>query len=477
MSRFDEKNAETAALQRRFNEQQAATNGKSTHSVQSVQCPEWTPFPTDLLPPHLRSFTKAQAAALGCDEAMIGPATLVVCAAAIGNSLRIELKNTWQEPSTLWLAAIASSGMLKSPAISAAISPVSSLEIDCKDEYEGRMYLYEQEMEEYKSKSKKELTEEPVEPTRRRLRVSDTTIESLAVVHAENPRGLLLARDELSGWVGSFDTYKRGGSDMQSWIEMYDGKLLQIDRKTSNPPVLDIRYPAVSVLGTVQPRVYADKLTEAHFVSGFLPRQLLVAPPEQLRRWTEADVSREVKEAYHRQVRSLYEIPFDRKPGRIGMTAEAKSIFVDFVNANGGMIANIQGSVLRSVFSKIEAIAARLALILHVCDNPKESPGDVSGHAMERAVLLAKWFRNESVRIYDLFGFEEQSLSKDERLVRDLPDRFTWKDVADHKGIEKSGAFKTVRALVSNGLVEDDGHGYWKCTGHYGHYGHYEVQG
>jgi len=66
------------------------------------------------------------------------------------------------------------------------------------------------------------------------------------------PRGLLLVRDELSGWLGSFDKYGGGGSDRAFSLEMYGGRSYVVDRMKSPEP-LRIRHLTVGVLGGVQP--------------------------------------------------------------------------------------------------------------------------------------------------------------------------------------------------------------------------------
>ena len=55
-----------------------------------------------------------------------------------------------------------------------------------------------------------------------RYLVSDCTVEALAVLLEQHPRGLLVARDELSGWVNSFDAYKScRGADVAHWLSMH----------------------------------------------------------------------------------------------------------------------------------------------------------------------------------------------------------------------------------------------------------------
>ena len=66
----------------------------------------------------------------------------------------------------------------------------------------------------------------------------------------------MLARDELSGWLGSFDKYGGGGADRAFAIEMYGGRSYVIDRVKNGEP-LKIDHLSVSVLGGIQP----DKLS------------------------------------------------------------------------------------------------------------------------------------------------------------------------------------------------------------------------
>src|SRR5262249_57951207 len=78
----------------------------------------------------------------------------------------------------------------------------------------------------------------PEKPACHRVVTSDPTIEKLADLLEDNPRGLLVARDELGGWLGSFTRYKgrSGGSDLPGWLEMFRAEALGIDRKTGDRP-------------------------------------------------------------------------------------------------------------------------------------------------------------------------------------------------------------------------------------------------
>ena len=66
--------------------------------------------------------------------------------------------------------------------------------------------------------------------------VREISIEQLAPILSENPKGLVLARDELAAWAGGFDKYRGGkGEESAHWLEMYRAGKLTVDRKTGDP--------------------------------------------------------------------------------------------------------------------------------------------------------------------------------------------------------------------------------------------------
>jgi putative DNA primase/helicase len=98
---------------------------------------------------------------------------------------------------------------------------------------------------------------EPLAPQRRRLLVQDSTPEKLAEILSGNPSGTLHLRDELAGWLTSFDRYTPGGREF--WLEAYGGRPFVIDRKGSPEPTT-VPFNGVSVVGGIQPEKLADAL-------------------------------------------------------------------------------------------------------------------------------------------------------------------------------------------------------------------------
>src|SRR5436190_105172 len=64
-----------------------------------------------------------------------------------------------------------------------------------------------------------------------RLRQHDVTIEKVAelLAHAA-PKGLLIVRDGLAGWIASMNSFNSGARAF--WIEAYGGRPYRVERKT-----------------------------------------------------------------------------------------------------------------------------------------------------------------------------------------------------------------------------------------------------
>ena len=124
--------------------------------------------------------------------------------------------------------------------------------------------------------------EEPEPPTRQRYKTNDATIEMLSVLLNQNPRGILIFRDELIGLLVSWDKSGRE-TDRAFYLEAWNGTggftTDRIGRGT-----IDTQNLCVSLLGGIQPSKLAAYLAQAKDPlqnDGLIQRfQLLVYPDE-----------------------------------------------------------------------------------------------------------------------------------------------------------------------------------------------------
>jgi hypothetical protein len=400
-------------------------------------------FPVDALPEPLRGFVAAGAKAIGCDPSYLALPMLTVIAAAIGNTRRIQLKRGWTAPAIVWTAVVGESGTAKTPAFKLAMRPIrerqrKALErhAEAMRQHEADLAHYEKALAEWKrdKKSTDEPPEKPEAPQAERCIVSDTTVEALAPLLLANARGLLLARDELAGWIGSFDRYAggKGGADAAHWLSMHNGESIIVDRKTGNPRTIFVPQAAVSVCGGIQPAILHRALGIEHRESGLAARLLLTCPPRKAKRWTEADIDPAAEAEIARLIDRLYELQptigdeGEPRPVVVGLTPDAKAAWKAYYNDHAQEQADLAGE-LSAAWSKLEEYAARLALVDHfarwAADDPTLASADVVDAAsMAAGIALATWFKGEARRVYALLG-ESDDEREQRRLVEWLERR------------------------------------------------------
>lgn len=387
----------------------------------------WEPFPVEVLPDALRAFVEEVSASVDCDPAFVMAGLLPALSAAIGNSRVLQVKPGWDAPAIVWAAIVAESGTKKSPALDPCWEPTQKRQAEELKFYNEEMKkhneakkTYDRDFQRWKTKENGPPPKEPEPPHALRLWTADATIEAIAGLLDKNPRGVLLARDEMAGWLGGFDKYRAGGKggEAAQWLECFEGRALMVDRK--NSPTLCIPRAAVSVSGGIQPGILRRCLTSEHRESGLAARLLFASPPRRPRVWNEAGISEETKQKLRDVFADLFGLQMHPDengtlaPVRVELSWEAKDAFIAFYNAHG---AKIDGAVdsgagdLAAAFSKLEGYAPRLALVLHLAkwagDSGSAHPARVDLKSMEAGIRLAQWYTGEAERLYAMLGTNE----------------------------------------------------------------------
>jgi hypothetical protein len=432
----------------------------------------WTDFPSDHLPEPARSFVVEAAAALGASRAHVATPLLPALAAAIGTTRALELKAVWREVPVLWSALLAESGGHKSPALEVALAYANQRERLAGDEGSRLLADFDLEAERYaadlqswrREAAKGRGGDPPRKPSRPplpRYVVDDTTVEALAAILADNPRGLLLARDELGGWLGSFDRYSggKGGGDSARWLSMHSAKRLTVDRKGSAPLRADAA--AVSIVGAIPPRTFARALGAEHVDNGLLPRFLVAMPPRRRKTWTEDTVSFSTDTAMRDLFQLLYMLhgSDDGGPTVYDFTPEGLEAWIAFYNEHNSEVVAATGPVA-SMLSKGEAAAARLALVFHVV---RQAGGEstlgnrVDAVDVAAGVAVSRWYMQEARRVYAaLLGTGGSDDSALVAWLRDRGGRGSPRDVArgapGFRG-DTDRAEAALRRLVASGAA------------------------
>lgn len=386
----------------------------------------FVPFPIDQLPEVLRRFSDEVAQSVGCDSSFPAFAVLTVCAAAIGNSRQLRVKNGWFVPPILWAVLVGESGTQKSPPLKAALAPLKERQSrDTKAyeaasrEYNAALKAYKRELKAWEKDREGPEPAAPQIPIHRRCIVGDVTIEALATVHLSNPRGVLLVRDELAGWFAGFDQYKSrksaASSEVPKWLEIYNAEPITIDRKTGDQRVIIVPRPFTCILGGIQPGILARCLTAEHRESGLQSRLMMTYPPRVPKRWRDAEISSATQTAYSDCVRELFNLQPDDSsggpsPATLRLSDDALNLYKSYVNRTGAEQAAMDGH-LASQWSKLEEMPIRLAIVHHCVRQVSEGVSDpwvVDADSMAAAIAITEWLKSEAIRISRLLAEPEE---------------------------------------------------------------------
>ncbi len=204
----------------------------------------------------------------------------------------------------------------------------------------------------------------PIEPQAPRLRQSDVTIEKLASLLASAaPKGLLVVRDELAGWLLGMNAYNDAARAF--WIEAYGGRPYRVERQKSPEPII-VPHLVTSVTGGTQPDKLAALFKDAD--DGLLARFCWFWPervPFALAR--QAPATDWASEALDR-LRLLELSPASPpethlRPLMVPLTDDVLSDLQEF----GREMQNRQeeaGGLMRSAYGKARGTALRVSLIL-----------------------------------------------------------------------------------------------------------------
>ncbi|MFT5322852.1 MAG: hypothetical protein ACI8P0_000693 [Planctomycetaceae bacterium] len=424
---------------------------------------DWTPFPTHVLPPVIRKFVEEGAASIGCDPTTIVLPLLVVIASAIGNTRRLRLTNTWDVPPVLWTAVIGRSGSQKSPGYKFAMRPVEAIRRELIQQHSKALARFTPE--------DKDGNKVPP-PMLERWSVSDVTVESLADLLEANRRGLMANAEELSGWIGNFGRYSKGGSqsgEAARWLTCYDAGNIQVDRKTGDKRSIFVSDAAVCVTGTIQPGTLNRAVGVEHRENGLLPRMLLAYPPQRQKSWRNVDVEPDTVERMTDIVRRLRDLDFqlDRfgkeVPRICRLTDAGIQEWIRFYNAHAVEQHNAESDELAAAFSKLEEVTARLAMVIHLTrftSGEAVEPDQVDEESVKAAVELTEWFRGETRRVYLLLdqSAEDQQLAD---LVRWIRGKHSG-DVAPRDLVTGRREIKDAdQAATILQSMADSGFGYW----------------
>ena len=242
---------------------------------------------------------------------------VVVAGSLIGRKLGIlpKRRDDWLVVPNLWGAVVGRPSLLKSPALAEVMKPLSRLVAEAYEEHEEAKVAYETDAmvaEATKAALKDDLKkaarsgdrskleeiahrgkeiEGPEEPILRRYKTEDATVEKISEILLENPRGILVHRDELSGWLRSLEKQGREG-DRSFYLEAWNGTgSFDVDRIGRGSQ--HVQALCISILGGIQPGPLSTYVYQAtrgeRGDDGLLQRFQLLVWPDPPASWRNVD--------------------------------------------------------------------------------------------------------------------------------------------------------------------------------------------
>jgi hypothetical protein len=370
----------------------------------------------------------ASAAAVPVDY--VAAPLLASLSALIGNARWAQAWPGWYEPPHLWAVVLGDSGAGKSPAADVlmrdVLPPIERRMVgdfpERLREWQNAVELDKNAKKKWKEDARKAMkdgkTPPPmpkpmaadIAPEKPRLRQHDVTIEQVgALLATAAPKGLLIVRDEIAGWLTGMDAYNPAGRAF--WLEAYGGRPYRVERRKHGAEPVEIEHLVVAVYGGSQPERLADLAAGPD--DGLFSRVLWSWPdPVPFPPGERAPNVAWAIEALDR----LRELDLaqggPQRPIFMPLADGARQMMVAFGREMEGNLKG-SGGLLRSSFGKARGAALRLSLILEwlwwTAKTGMPMPPDVISEEAfaAAATLVGEYFMPMAERVFGDAGANE----------------------------------------------------------------------
>jgi putative DNA primase/helicase len=400
------------------------------------------------------------------------PATSVigVLSSVLGRRAAIYPKqyDSWLVIPNLWGIIVGPPGYLKSPMMRETLKHLQQLERLARTEYEKEFKAWKIKKEAFDKASKKGLSEAEArtrlteigneKPTPVRYITNDATMERLGELLEANPNGLLLIRDELSGFLATLDRQGHE-ADRAFYCEAWNGDgTYSFDRIARGNVTAEGL--CISVFGGITPGPLGKYLRETFSGErddGLIQRFQLAVYPDPPPTWKNIDRAPNVDA--ETQAQRVFErfISYGLPTDKTDKTDQNESQNGSSVSFDRRGLRNIlrfdppaqkffnrwrtqlerrikpptdEHPIMLAHLGKYRSLMPSLALIFHLCDSSPDIP--VTLEAAKRAAAWCDYLEAHARRIYYNITSRVEAATRflGEKIQRDkLPDTFTARDV------------------------------------------------
>lgn len=397
--------------------------------------PDVLPFDYAYLPDALRGYVQDISERMQCPPDFAAVGAMVMMATIIGRKVGIRpmKHNDWTVICNLWGAVVGNSGVMKSPTLGAALSPISKLAADAfevfnkaKAEHDAEAELAKLQQSVKKTKARASLKknqsadvkdllqsgEADDAPILKRYKTNNASYEALGELLMENPNGLMVEADEIIGLLKQLDA---GGQEVARsfYLTAADGDKPYTFDRIMRGKGLHIDALCLSIIGGIQPGVLAEYVRQATGggagADGLLQRFGLMVYPDISPDWKEVD--RYPDSVVRQAVNLLAERLDNLNPAEIGAESDlyggvpflrfddaAQVLFSEWrTTLEHRLRSGEEHPAIVSHLSKYRKLIPSLALINHLCDARQ---GAVSEKSLMRAIAFSEYLESHAQRIY-----------------------------------------------------------------------------
>jgi hypothetical protein len=418
------------------------------------------PLTADMLPAQCRSWILDAAERMNAPLDSIAAAFIVGLGSLIGRRFGVcpkQFDDSWVEIPNLWGALIGPPASMKSPAIGIGLDPIERLARQANERFATELREFEiaqaaddavaasskreiqslaiadGDRNEKRSKVRELIRREQEcalkRPTLRRYKTQDATIEKLAELLQENPNGLLVTRDELSGFLATFDKPGRE-TDRSFFLEAWNGKgTYDVDRIARGH--IHVKALCLSVFGGIQPgpvKEHIRRALEGGIQSdGFFQRLQILVYPDEIKEVRLID--RQANIAAETRVHRLFDRLEELTPAQLGIgdpgdgrvpvlhfSSDAQELFNTWLHSwESRLRQHDDPPALESHFTKYRKLVPSLALLFYLCEFAEfgtVATATINRDSTALAVRWAEYLESHARRVYALPESDETTAAE-----------------------------------------------------------------
>ncbi len=428
-------------------------------------------FPLEIFPKAIRDIIEALEEYENYNVDFTAASFLTVFAAAMGNTWSVRFMTGWVSRPIIYMVLVGSPSCGKTPPLQQAVAPLLKLD----GEYD---MIYCKEMEPYrqwermsaKQREKHSLPEEMKMPQRKCHVVVDSTVEALIGALRDNPRGVLIYKDEIDSLLSNFNRYN--GSDEGYFLSLFSGTPFKYSRKSNNEHIF-LANPYCSIIGTTQPGRLGEQFGGKRMMNGFSSRFLKVYPEiDKMPSWNDTAMPDGVLEEWERIIRKVVTVtPSTDQEGKatsieLLFSQEAKLRVIQWKDeVNNKAYAETDSDAVRALCGKLETYLVRFCLVIQIMHGICGESGmdEIEPRTAELAIRLTEYFRNMESRIAPEIetGILDNRFTE---LLGNLRDSFTTAE-AVREALQLGISESSVKRFLRNGgrgFVKKKSHGCYR---------------